>query len=177
MTIEYRRLKNTLISLVSFAQISSPHQNTKTMTVFFYLQAGLIAIVGFLVYKFYLYPQFLSPLRLIPGPPNQSYFFGNLQHIFDSPAGIGHHSLVQQYGPTVRYYGMFASDRLVLTDPASLHHVLLTKSYEYPKPSQVRGDLGRVSRLAILIPFDRHTIEKAQEGKYPRFISQTYAIF
>lgn len=43
----------------------------------------------------------------------------------------------------------FGETRLYVSDPAALHHILVTKCYAYPKPDQLRalmsGALGQVS--------------------------------
>jgi hypothetical protein len=35
-------------------------------------------------------------------------------------------------------------ERLILTDPAALNHVLTSHTYDYAKPEEVRGDLAMV---------------------------------
>ena len=37
-----------------------------------------------------------------------------------------------------------------LTDPAALNHILLTHSYDYPKPDQVRGEIAKILGKGIL---------------------------
>lgn len=38
----------------------------------------------------------------------------------------------------------------MLTDPVALNHILLARSYEYPKPNEVRGNLSRILGKGIL---------------------------
>ena len=42
----------------------------------------VIGIIGWLTYKVYIWPYFISPLRKIPGPPSENPFYGNLKRFF-----------------------------------------------------------------------------------------------
>lgn len=53
-------------------------------------------------------------------------------------------------GRALTFRGWFGSSFLHLSDPAALQHVLLTHSYQYPKPDEVRRFLARILGKGIL---------------------------
>lgn len=50
----------------------------------------------------------------------------------------------------VRYTGFWGQQRLVVEDPVALNHILLSRAYDYPKPNEVRGTLGRIVGKGLL---------------------------
>ncbi|KAK3831646.1 MAG: cytochrome P450 [Linnemannia elongata] len=111
-----------------------------------------------LFYKAYLLPNFLSPLRHIPGPPNKSKynkynlpFLGNFPDIIKEEAGIPHRQWIEQYGGIVCYRGLFNNRRILLADPKAIQHVFSTNSYKYPKPSNLVRLLGKVIGHGVLL--------------------------
>lgn len=55
------------------------------------------------------------------------------------------------FGGIFRIQWAFGESRLYLSDPAALHHILVTACYSYPKPDQLRdlmsGALGEVGHF------------------------------
>lgn len=119
----------------------------------------LFALLSSLIfYKTYLLPNFLSPLRHIPGPPNKSKynkynlpFLGNFPDILNEEAGIPHRQWIEQYGGIVCYRGLFNSQRILVADPKAIQHVFNTNSYKYPKPSNLVRLLGKVIGHGVLL--------------------------
>lgn len=112
--------------------------------------ALVVAAVSYIVYAVLIYPTYFSLLKDVPGPRSDSWLYGNLDAIFAAQAGIGHQALVDAYGPVVRYSAILGDERLVLTDAGALRHILVTDSYQFPKPTAIRGDLGRILGYGIL---------------------------
>ncbi|KAF9407653.1 hypothetical protein BGZ94_002614 [Podila epigama] len=105
--------------------------------------AGTVAALfaSYLVYNTYIYPTFLSPLRHMPGPPNESRynpyrlpFLGNIIDILVEESGVPHLRWIEQYGSIVKYRGFFGSLRIFIADPKAIQHVFVTHSYDYIKP-------------------------------------------
>ncbi|KAH8928155.1 cytochrome P450 [Atractiella rhizophila] len=92
----------------------------------------------------------LASLRTLPGPPSSSLIWGNLKEILAESPGAPHLRWGKQYGKVLRYHGMLGDSRLLVMDPVSLHHILTSKGYEYPKPNEMRGDLKRMFGDGIL---------------------------
>ena len=101
---------------------------------------GLYKILGF------LYNQLTSPLRTLPGPPMTSLIWGNMKEIFEAENSVVHERWSSDYGPTIRYRGLFGLLRLYTTDLKALGHILARSDiYQKPEPakyalSQILGD-------------------------------------
>jgi len=39
----------------------------------------VLGVIGWITYKIYIWPFYISPLRKIPGPPSENPFYGNLK--------------------------------------------------------------------------------------------------
>lgn len=79
---------------------------TDTRDVLLKLVFGSVAsLATYGVYKLLakFYKSFTSPLRILPGPPNDSYIFGNLIQIRDADAAAIHVKWGKEYGPVVQY--------------------------------------------------------------------------
>ncbi|KAF9194121.1 hypothetical protein BGZ51_001100 [Haplosporangium sp. Z 767] len=119
----------------------------------------LIALFSsYLFYKAYLLPNFLSPLRHIPGPPNESKynkyrlpFLGNYLDILAEEAGVPHRRWIEQYGSIICYRGLLNNQRVLIADPKAIQHVFSTHSYRYTKPSRVRRLLSEVTGNGVLV--------------------------
>ncbi|TFK70387.1 cytochrome P450 [Pluteus cervinus] len=85
--------------------------------------------------------QYLSPLRILNGPPSPSMFMGNLAEMHDQE----NNNLVARweslYGSTFVYRGFIGGRRLMTIDPVAVAHVL-GHAYDYPKPDFVRDSLA-----------------------------------
>jgi len=119
----------------------------------------LVALLSsYLIYKTYIYPTFLSPLRHIPGPPNASKhnkfrlpWIGNMVDILAEEAGIPHRRWIEEYGGIVRYRGFFGRQRILIADPKAIQHVFNTNSYNYIKPGRVIRILSAVIGHGVLL--------------------------
>ncbi len=43
---------------------------------------GILGVISWFIYKVYIWPFYLSPLRNIPGPPSESLIYGNVKAFF-----------------------------------------------------------------------------------------------
>jgi hypothetical protein len=41
----------------------------------------ILGIIGWITYKIYIWPVYITPLRKIPGPPSENLFYGNFKTI------------------------------------------------------------------------------------------------
>ncbi|KAI0075930.1 cytochrome P450 [Panus rudis PR-1116 ss-1] len=92
---------------------------------------------------------YLSPLRSLPGPPNPSWFFGQMKQMWevDDP-GLAEH-WVEQYGHSITFTGLFNINRLYTTDPRALHHILNTTDV-YQRSGMSRANVRRILGSGIL---------------------------
>lgn len=69
------------------------------------------AAVILLLLGYYLIPILwaivTTPLRRLPGPPNDSLFWGNTKRLREADEGVLQDEWIAQYGPTISYRGIF----------------------------------------------------------------------
>jgi hypothetical protein len=51
----------------------------------------------------------------------------------------------------IRYLGMFNSERIIVTSPKALAEVLVTKNYDFVKPSHVARGIGKILGVGVLL--------------------------
>ncbi len=51
----------------------------------------------------------------------------------------------------IRYLGIFNTERILITSPKALAEVLVTKNYEFTKPSQIRFAISRLLGVGVLL--------------------------
>ncbi|KAF9978582.1 hypothetical protein BGZ73_001755 [Actinomortierella ambigua] len=116
---------------------------------------SLVALLTtWILYKSYLYPNFLSPLRHAPGPPLPKRlvpFAGHMPEILKEEAGAPHRRWIEQYGGFIRYHGFFNRERVLIAEAALVQHVFSSHSYDYIKDERVARFLGPVLGHGILL--------------------------
>ncbi|KAK5808086.1 cytochrome P450 [Linnemannia elongata] len=122
------------------------------------LKSFFTVLSTYLLYKTYLYPTFLSPLRRVPGPPttskNNKYHIPLLGHFLDllrEEPGKTYRDWIDQYGGIVAYRGLFNAPQIVLGDPKAIQHVFLTHADEYHKPERAIRLLSQVVGKGVLL--------------------------
>ncbi|CAG8665276.1 16112_t:CDS:2 [Cetraspora pellucida] len=93
--------------------------------MYFYL-ATIVAIFAYVLYKFYIYPLYLSPLRKIPGPPVYNFILGHYASSYFSNKELGEAfaHLLKQYGGIVKYHGLFNEPYILISDQKLIQQVL-----------------------------------------------------
>ncbi|KAL8974106.1 MAG: hypothetical protein Q9197_001648 [Variospora fuerteventurae] len=104
-------------------------------------------------WKVLLYPRFFSPLRHLPEPQGNALFMGQFAAIRNEPTGKPQREWVNAIPNEglIRYLNVFNEERLLVTNPKTLAEVLVTKNYDFIKPSLVRDGLGRILGIGILL--------------------------
>ncbi|EGG00296.1 uncharacterized protein MELLADRAFT_93703 [Melampsora larici-populina 98AG31] len=72
------------------------------------------------------------------GPTEREYTF------WKPGRGRGVRQWHKDFGPTLRFRGMFGRVQLSTIDPKALNHILISRAYAYPKPDTIRRGLGGV---------------------------------
>ncbi|KAK4051461.1 hypothetical protein OIV83_002945 [Microbotryomycetes sp. JL201] len=75
---------------------------------------------------------------------------GNIRRILKEEPSVAHREWMHQYGGVVKYTLLFGQESLLVTDSVALNHILNARAYDYPKPSQVRGELARILGRGVL---------------------------
>ncbi|KAJ7843795.1 cytochrome P450 [Mycena olivaceomarginata] len=73
-----------------------------------------------------------STLRHVSGPPSPSWVFGNMRQLM-LPHTYGDYEFEWQkkYGPVYRFKGCFGQDRLMISDPVALQHILNSPQFKF----------------------------------------------
>ncbi|KAI5478314.1 hypothetical protein MNV49_005269 [Pseudohyphozyma bogoriensis] len=133
--------------------------------------------VLYLVYLLLIAPQ-LSPLHDLPGPKADSLITGVAPSLLAAEPGMYQRHLAETYG---------GENRLLISDPVALNHVLVNNAYAFPKPSFIRGNLMRIMGKGILFAEgDDHRRQKRLlnpafspshlKALAPLFYEQTYRV-
>ncbi|KAL2195294.1 cytochrome p450 monooxygenase [Corynascus similis CBS 632.67] len=97
----------------------------------------VICFAGYRIYRLFIYPYFVSPLRHLPGPKNHHFLIGHTLNQFRS----GHPN--QPYvswmrkwptSPLIRYFDVGNSDAVLVTSLEAHKEILHEKVYEFQKP-------------------------------------------
>nr|BAL05140.1 cytochrome P450 [Phanerodontia chrysosporium] len=91
-----------------------------------------------------------SPLRHLPGPPNDSLLWGNMAAIQNEEISVPQARWVKQYGHTISYRGVFGMWRLWTVDTRALNHIL-THHLIYQRPLPSRYQLSRLVGPGVLV--------------------------
>nr|OQO26998.1 hypothetical protein B0A51_07623 [Rachicladosporium sp. CCFEE 5018] len=104
------------------------------------------------IWAILVYPRFFSPLRDIPTPPDNHWFYGQTRRIMRDRNG-GPQQDWEENVPNdgLIRYSMWFQERVLVTTPKVLGEVLVTKNYEFIKPRQLRNGLGRILGIGILL--------------------------
>ncbi|KAF8554640.1 cytochrome P450 [Imleria badia] len=133
------------------------------------LLPAFASVTAFGLWKFFqfVYHQFTSPIRHLRGPKGTSWLYGNMRDIWNAEDSVLHEEWVKQYGNTLKYKGLFNSNRLFTMDTRAINHVL-THSIDYQKPSQVRYNLSQVLGEGVLF------VEGAQHRQQRRIMNPAF---
>ncbi|CAG8599662.1 4684_t:CDS:2 [Acaulospora morrowiae] len=112
---------------------------------------AVVGLLGYLTYKIYIYPYYLSPTRRIPGPPPENYFLGNLIKIAKEEPGEPYLEWAKKYGNIVCYHNVANRPFVSITDPKNLHKILVSNAYDFIKPPQLSTDLKAIMGNGILM--------------------------
>ncbi|EMT69291.1 hypothetical protein FOC4_g10000603 [Fusarium odoratissimum] len=110
--------------------------------------------VHLVVWLSWIFPRYVSELRhipTVPGFPLWGQFFDVITQEYGTPQRLWHH----QYGPVVRYFFPFGSERLSIAERAALQRMAFDCPKTYvgncAKPSQAHSLIGRTLRLGLLL--------------------------
>ncbi|KAL2122829.1 hypothetical protein VTJ04DRAFT_3284 [Mycothermus thermophilus] len=98
----------------------------------------------------WIYPTYFSPLRKVPtvsGFPLWGQFFP----IISEECGVPQRRWHRKYGPVVRYYFPFGSERLSIASDAGIRHMTVKNPYNFPKPERAREWMVRILGRGVLL--------------------------
>ncbi|OAP56265.1 hypothetical protein AYL99_09444 [Fonsecaea erecta] len=106
-------------------------------------------LVNWALWFFYLvviYPSFISPLRDLPIAPGSYPIIGHALSQFKPPRGADYRKFTREVpnDGLIRLRGFLNADQVLVTSPKALAEILVTRSYEFPKPDRDRVFLRRL---------------------------------
>lgn len=107
----------------------------------FLVNSGLLVI-----WRWFIYPFFFSPLRNLPGPKGGNLFIGYGMTTFEKPPGETLRKWVNSIPNEglLRFRSFFNEDVVIATSHETLKAVLSDHTYDYVKPSQFVNILRRI---------------------------------
>ncbi|KAJ3995671.1 cytochrome P450 [Lentinula boryana] len=127
---------------------------------------ALLAISA-IVYAFYKATK-RAVLDRIPGPASKSFILGNMGELMQNQAGLTEFSWQESYGNVVRFKAPFGMDRLLVSDPKALQHILMTSGYRWRKYRE-RKELSRLTSGKGLLWADGNTHKRQRKVMLPGF--------
>ncbi|KAB8346368.1 hypothetical protein FH972_023410 [Carpinus fangiana] len=111
-----------------------------------------VQLLAYFSWSVVLYPLFFSPLRHLPEPKGSSIFMGQYRRILKDPSGHPQREWINEIpnDGIIRYRGVFNSERLLLTSPRALGEAMVTKNYDFVKPSAIQASIGRILGIGVL---------------------------
>ncbi|EME49285.1 hypothetical protein DOTSEDRAFT_68151 [Dothistroma septosporum NZE10] len=129
----------------------------KTALLLFFVQYFL-----YQAYRIVVYPHYVSPLRHLPQAPHAHWLWGQTGRIFREASGVPMRDWTESVpNDGLIRYSVWFRERVLVTTPAALGEVLVTKNYDFVKPPQFRQGLGRILGIGILLAEgDEHKIQR-----------------
>uniref|UniRef100_A0A1D1YAW8 Cytochrome P450 3A21 n=1 Tax=Anthurium amnicola TaxID=1678845 RepID=A0A1D1YAW8_9ARAE len=121
----------------------------------------VLGVIGWITYKIYIWPFYISPLRKIPGPPSDSPFYGNIKALITEQPDNQEPQLqwVNKYGTIVKYNGLFNKPTLFITDQKIIQEMTSSRTYDFIKPFRP-GALAFIGNGLVLAEGDDHKRQK-----------------
>ncbi|GAB1316901.1 Cytochrome P450 monooxygenase FUM15 [Madurella fahalii] len=97
----------------------------------------LLQLVAYKIYRIFIYPYFVSPLRHLPGPKDHHFLIGHALNQFRSGnPNQPYVSWMRQWpkAPLIRYFDVGNSDAVLVTSLDAHKEILHAKAYSFQKP-------------------------------------------
>lgn len=109
-----------------------------------------VSTVVYLVYWCWIYPFYVSPLRVVPTIPGFP-LWGQFSTIIQNEVGVPNRDWHKKNGPIVRYFFPFGAERLSIADDDALNHMCIKNPYNYPKPDRAKQWMVRILGEGVLL--------------------------
>ncbi|KAI0395553.1 cytochrome P450 [Xylariaceae sp. FL0594] len=124
-----------------------------------------LCIALWVVYRFLIYPNLLSPLRHLPTVDGGSWWSPQSLRLASEPRGVPQcdwlNKIPHEGHGLIRYRSLFNTERVVPASPEALAEVLTTKSYLFEKPPEVVAALTPFAGVGVLLSEgDQHRLQR-----------------
>ncbi|PKY54087.1 cytochrome P450 [Rhizophagus irregularis] len=126
----------------------------------------VLGIIGWITYKIFIWPFYISPLRKFPGPPSESLLYGNLKTLMREEYGVPQLRWIKKYGNVIKYHGLFNKPTLLIADTKLVQEITLNKPYDFIKPYNASG-ISLVGRG--LVYAEGHVHKRQRKTSSPAF--------
>ncbi|GET00438.1 cytochrome P450 [Rhizophagus clarus] len=109
----------------------------------------VLGVIGWVIYKIFIWPFYLSPLRKIPGPPSDNILLGNFKSFLTDEEP--HVKWVQQYGSITKFYGIFNRPVIVVSDTKIIQDMTLNHVYDFIKPPRMWAEAVLIIGRGIVL--------------------------
>ncbi|KAH7330478.1 cytochrome P450 [Rhexocercosporidium sp. MPI-PUGE-AT-0058] len=115
----------------------------------FYLCFLLILVV----FKLYVYPFYISPLRHLPEPKGAGWLWAHASQIRKNHNGAPYRRWISEVPNRglIRFRVLFNQERIFLTSTEALREVLVTNSYDFIKPEQASFTFRKILGDGVLV--------------------------
>ncbi|RGB39306.1 hypothetical protein C1646_664698 [Rhizophagus diaphanus] len=111
----------------------------------------LLGVIGWITYKIFIWPHYVSPLRKIPGPPSENPFLGNIKTFMKEDSGEPQLRWIKKYGNIIKVHGIFNEPIVFVADPKIIQDISVTRAYDFIKPPGLLADSIAVAGRGLLI--------------------------
>ncbi|GAD95277.1 cytochrome P450, putative [Paecilomyces variotii No. 5] len=130
------------------AGVASRTTSLDTFTALLWTYA--VAIPAWVLYKSYIYPFYVSPLRVVPTVPGFP-LWGQFLEIITEEVGVPQRRWHKELGPVVRYFFPLGAERLSIADDNALKHMMVKNPYNFPKPVRAKKWMLRILGEGVLL--------------------------
>ncbi|KAI5477516.1 hypothetical protein MNV49_006301 [Pseudohyphozyma bogoriensis] len=126
----------------------------------------------------------LSPFE---GPEQNELVAGSWGRFHREDLGVVATEWMRKFGGVVHFAGFFGKEELLVTDPLAIQRILVTNCYNYVKPSEMRGRIGRfLGKGVLFVEGDLHKKQRRLmnpswsaanvKASFPTFLTSAYAL-
>ncbi|CAG8547013.1 4874_t:CDS:2, partial [Cetraspora pellucida] len=119
---------------------------------------AFVASVSYFLYKCYIYPLYLSPLRKIPGPPVNNFILGHYASFLNKDLSEALARLGKQYGGIVRFHVLLNKPNILISDPKLIQQevlgdgIILAKGDSHKRQRKMMNPLFAFANIKEMFP-------------------------
>ncbi|GET00319.1 cytochrome P450 [Rhizophagus clarus] len=118
----------------------------------------VLGAIGWVIYKVYIWPTYITPLKKIPGPSSEHLFYGNYKTLMkEEEPQI---EWRKKYGDIIKYHEFFNQPALLISDTSIIQEITLSNTYDYIKPPNLVKEL--IAFVGNGLAFSEGDIHKRQ---------------
>ncbi|KAF4594414.1 Cytochrome P450 4V2 [Ophiocordyceps camponoti-floridani] len=136
---------------------------SKTLIFQCFALLWLVQLVGWAIWRTYIYPHYTSSLRHLPQPDNGHWLYGHRSGLHPGDIGVDAKRWVNsvKHNHFIRYLDFFNKESLLVTSPRAISEMLVSNNYNFPRSFVSRTLVGRYTGYGIGIAVgDEHKLQR-----------------